>query len=619
MMPRQAMQLAWVTLCALCVPGLALAQVNGPTVIEPAFQGQSPPLTELAAAFAANLPLFDVIRDEEIPNPEVDLRAITRQSFEPKAGIVGTGDPARQTADGTGGTTPLPSLSFEGASGQDNADVTGGRPVPPDTEGDIGEKFYVQSNNNVFKIFDKSTGALVLGPLPNNIFYAGTGGSFCEINNDGDPIVLYDHQEKRWIFSQLAIFEFDPDLGVFVAHECFAVSATADPLGAYHLYDFVTAVPQFAGGLAALNDYPKLAIWPDGIYYTANDFELVQGGFQLTNASAIAFDKQAMYAGDPAVGIQFKIGPLGSTNVVNAWLLPSHWEGETPPEQGTPNTFWQLFDSEQFTFDGSTGPDGVLHWDFVADFDTPLSSQFIPRGLIEFPEVESFVCSGAGRNCVDQPSPGTIAEGQGIDTIDFRLMFRAQFRRFGDDEDSDSDSDGDSDSDSDSDAFDAVVLSGTVDADGDGSNGVAEAGVRWAELRNHGSGWSLHQAGTFAPQDGEQRFMGSIAQNKRGDIALGYTVSSAETFPSVRYTTRRANDPLGEMTGTEVSCFEGSGSQIDSAGRWGDYSTMSVDPEDDCTFWYTNEYYEVTGSRDFKTRICRFNPCDDDEDSDSDD
>ncbi len=173
-------------------------------------------------------------------------------------------------------------------------------------------------------------------------------------------------------------------------------------------------------------------------------------------------------------------------------------------------------------------------------------------------------------------------------------------------------------SDSDSD-YDSVVLSVTADADLDATNGVADAGIRWAEVRNTGSGWFLHQAGTFAPADGEQRFMPSIAQNKDGEIALGYTVSSRATFPAVRYTTRQKNDAPGVMTGGEVSCFEGSGSQINSANRWGDYSAMSVDPVDDCTFWYTNEYYEETGAFDFKTRICKFSSCDDaDSDSDSD-
>jgi len=192
--------------------------------------------------------------------------------------------------------------------------------------------------------------------------------------------------------------------------------------------------------------------------------------------------------------------------------------------------------------------------------------------------------------------PGDVASGNGLDNIDFRTMFRSQYRNFGN--------------------YASVVLSATADADGDWANGVIESGIRWAEVRKGKTGgWELYQAGTFAPEDGEQRFMPSIAQNKKGEIAVGYTVSSLNTYPAVRYTTRRANDPLNLMTGGEVSCFEGSGSQFLSSNRWGDYSAMSVDPQDDCTFWYTNEYYEDDARFDFKTRICKFNTCSESENS----
>jgi len=127
--------------------------------------------------------------------------------------------------------------------------------------------------------------------------------------------------------------------------------------------------------------------------------------------------------------------------------------------------------------------------------------------------------------------------------------------------------------------------------------------VHWAELRNSGSGWSVFQEGTYAPADGNNRWMGSAAMNGSGDIALGYSVSSSGTFPSVRYTSRVATDPLGVLPGGEVVLIAGTGSQTSSSNRWGDYSSMSVDPVDDCTFWYTQEYYENTNSFDFKTRI----------------
>ena len=161
-------------------------------------------------------------------------------------------------------------------------------------------------------------------------------------------------------------------------------------------------------------------------------------------------------------------------------------------------------------------------------------------------------------------------------------MYRAQYRWFG--------------------SHASVVLNTTVDAGGD------RAGIRWAEVRSASgdSGWALFQDGTYAPADGIERWMGSIAQDQDANIALGYSATSAGLFPSVRYTSRMAGDAPGTMPGGEVSCHEGTGAQISSSNRWGDYSSMSVDPVDDCTFWFTQEYYENTNSFDFKTRICSF-------------
>ena len=624
---------------ALLLAQGATAQIIGPEVIEGEFLGVSARLDELAAELAESTEGVVPGRDRDVPNMQFEMPNIDRQGLVSVAPLT---DPLRQTVDGLFGT-PAPELSFEGTDDDDNAALLGFRIVPPDTEGDIGKKYYAQMNNLVFEIFDKKDGSSALGPLPNNIFFAGTG-NVCELTNDGDPVVLYDHQAKRWIFSQFALPIFS-GLGIN-GHQCFAVSKTSDPLGQYYLYDFITAVPMF-GGFFAINDYPKLSVWHDSWHYTANDFQCIltsptSCSFFFRNVSAIAFDKKKMMSGQPATAIKFILGPIGSTNEIFIGVQPSHWEGKKKPGKNAPNTYWQLFDSEQFTFSGSTGPDGIWHWDFTPDFKNPANSTFVDNGLIPFPEYESFACNvagGGGRNCVDQPVPGDVASGNGLDNIDFRTMFRAQYRVFeaGDldgDSDSDSDSDSDrrssrrsrgrsdddSDSDSDSDRVAAVVLSATADADGDATNGVLESGVRWAEVRNDGSGWALHQAGTYAPTGGPavvHRFMPSIAQDKEGNIALGYTASGLADFPAVRYTTRRNGDPLGVMTGGEVSCFEGAGSQVASFNRWGDYSSMSVDPKDECTFWYTNEYYEETDRFEFKTRICSFNVCDADDDSDS--
>jgi len=114
----------------------------------------------------------------------------------------------------------------------------------------------------------------------------------------------------------------------------------------------------------------------------------------------------------------------------------------------------------------------------------------------------------------------------------------------------------------------------------------------------------MQQDNVWAP-DADHRWLGSIAMDKNGNIGLGYSVSSATTFPSIRYTGRLAGDALGTMR-EEKSAFVGGGSQTSTSNRWGDYSSMNVDPDDDMTFWYTQEYYASTSSGNFSTGVVSF-------------
>ena len=546
---------------------------QGPVILQPVFQGESPPLTDLLADLASNMTARDHAGTAEfydIPNQEVDLL-----QGKAAAEFASGEDPVRQSSvwrkSQPTGSLSLPELSFEGNTNADNAALLGVLPAPPDVEGDVGKDYYAQMNNVVSEIFHKSDGSSASGPFPNNIFFAGTG-SFCEATNSGDPIVLYDHEDQRWIFSQFAIF--DPD---GKSYQCFAVSKTRDPLGAYYLYQYEVATPIQAGG-AALNDYEKITVWHDGLYYTHNEFQF--GPTSGIGVAAIAFDKDAMYDGESdAVAVKFSLTP--DATGFPFYLLPSHWEGNKKPKNGAPNIFFQAVDRP--IFGGPGVGDGFRQWAFSADFENPANSTFTELPFIETPDFNLVI--PCGRNCFDQPSPGTVAEGNGLDDIGLRAMFRVQWRSFG--------------------RYDSALLNMTVNADGNGLGGV-----RWTELRDYGNGFELYQTGTFAPSDGNHRFMGSIAQDRKGNIALGYSVTGLNTFPSIRYTGRTPDDPLGTMQ-SEIECHAGTGSQIGAGNRWGDYSTMSVDPQDDCTFWYTQEYYDATIVRDWKTRVCsfRFDTC----------
>jgi hypothetical protein len=461
--------------------------------------------------------------------------------------------------------TPLPLGGFDGLSDDVNAAVIGGRLAPPDTQGDVGPNHYVQMINLVFAVYDKNTGNYVLGgdPRANGDLWQGFGG-VCEELNNGDPIVLYDHLADRWVFSQFALGNYSEVVGEADGHLCVAVSADGDPLSAYDRYDFRMSPSQDGGFFyAAINDYPKGGVWPDGYYFTANEFQCVLGSCAFVGAVAVAFDRASMLSGNAATMISF--GPFPSYFS----LQPSHLEGPAPPA-GTPNRFVMAFDDD--VHGSGSGDDGYQLWDFTPNWANPGASTFNSLGLITAPEFDANLC-GFG-SCIPQLG------GDLLDTLSQFTMYRAQARQFP--------------------GYQTLVVNHSVDV-----NGNDHAGVRWAEMRNSGSGWYLEQSGTYAP-DSDHRWMGSAAMDSAGNIALGYSTSSSTTNPSVRYTSRAFDDPAGTMPGGEAVMKAGTGSQQGSANRWGDYSALSVDPSDGCTFWYTQEYYENTGAWDFNTWIGSF-------------
>jgi uncharacterized membrane protein len=325
--------------------------------------------------------------------------------------------------------------------------------------------------------------------------------------------------------------------------QCVAISTTSDATGTWYRYAFQQN---------AFNDYPKIGVWPDAYYASFNMFA---GGTTFSGAAACAFQRSAMLTGATATQQCFQL----STTYFG--LLPSDLDGSTPPPAGSPN-YYVAFASSGSSLD---------LWKFHVDWTTPSNSSFSGPTAIA---VASFnpACNGGG-TCI--PQSGT---SQKLDSLADRLMYRLAYRNFGDHE--------------------SLVVNHTVTA---GSS----AGIRWYELRSPGSNPSVYQQGTYAP-DSSYRWMGSIAMDGSGDMALGYSVSSSSLFPSIRYTGRVPTDALGTME-TEASLKAGGGSQSgQSLSRWGDYSSMSVDPSDDCTFWYTQEYLKSTGAFNWSTQVGTF-------------
>jgi Abnormal spindle-like microcephaly-assoc'd, ASPM-SPD-2-Hydin len=325
--------------------------------------------------------------------------------------------------------------------------------------------------------------------------------------------------------------------------QCVAVSTTSDATGTYNRYSF-----QYSN----FDDYPKMGVWPDGYYTTFNMFN----GNTFVGADACAYNRTAMLAGTAAQQVCFQ---QGSTV---GGLLPADLDGTTAPPAGSPN--YQVF----------FGTNSLQLFKFHVDFTTPANSTYTGPTNIA---VAAFSPLCAGGTCVKQPTGGNQ-----LDSLADRLMFRLAYRNLG--------------------SHESLVVNHSIVS---GTSG----GVRWYEIQNPSGTPVVAQQSTFAP-DSTYRWMGSIAMDQSGDIALGYSVSSSSVDPSVRFTGRLASDPVSTM-GTEVNAVAGGGVQNGSTSngplsRWGDYSSMTVDPVDDCTFWYTQEYIKTTGSFNWNTRIASF-------------
>jgi hypothetical protein len=471
-------------------------------------------------------------------------------------------DPVVQHSFGAS-AMPTPILTFKGYTQHDNA-ATG--PLifwPPDTEGDVGLNHYFQWNNVGLKIFDKA-GNLIYGPVPGNTLFqgmTGPGGTACSGTNSGDPIVLYDTMADRWLASQFTT----ETLPSGPTYECIAISKTGDPTGQYYRYAFQASPTTDP---SRFEDYPHFGVWPDAYYMTTNEFDVGPSGdippIGFVGAGNFAFERAEMLVGNPAARmVYFHLDPP------YGGMLPSDLDGPNNPPAGSPNYFVEVDD--EF---GEPAADQLSIFKFHVDWSNVLSSTFTGPTTVPVAAFDPGLCEAERGACIPQPDTKQMLE-----SITDRLMYRLAYRNFGDHE--------------------SLVVNHTVDADGTG-----HAGIRWYELRSPGTSPTIHQQGTYAP-DASHRWMGSISMDGDGNIALGYSVSNAtDVYPSIRYTGRLAGDPLGQLPQGEATLYAGLGSQTANA-RWGDYSMMGIDPSDDCSFWYTQEYYGATGDY-WLTRIGKF-------------
>jgi len=361
-------------------------------------------------------------------------------------------------------------------------------------------------------------------------------------NNDGDPIVLYDEQAQRWLMAEFSGAWSNPD------YMLIAISQTSDPTGMWDAWSFM---------MNGFPDYMKFGVWRDGYYMGTNTY---------SGNDIYVFERDEMLAG----GSSPQMVQFNNPNRPNSGfhcVLPVDNDGTFAPE-GSPGMFMTINDN---AWGGSTS-DQLWLFELDVDWTTPSNSTF---SRVQQIDVASFD-SNFGSSWENIRQPGT---GQKLDGISQILMHRVQYRNFGSSQN--------------------IVCNHTVDVGGD------QAGVRWYELQYNGSEWEVRQYGTYAP-DNDNRWMGSIAMNGSREIALGYSVSSSTTYPSIRYTGQSSEENAlasGTLDIIETSIQEGTASQTSSE-RWGDYSNLSIDPSDNHTFWFTTQY-NISNSQK-GTKICSF-------------
>jgi hypothetical protein len=522
------------TLC--CVPAFAQVQpqeISNAVANEPTHFDISPPLSELATQA-----------------PSQSLGPITvHPVLRPKlAKLQGIGQPRPDATASPISPSPLITatigLSFEGVGNTSflNCPSKAGITVaPPDTNAAVGDTQVVQWVNLCYAVFDKTSGTLLTGPIAGNQFWSGFGGP-CETSNDGDIIIQWDKTNHRWLASQ----------NVFSSPytTCIAVSQTADATGSYFRYSF----PQ-----PGFPDYPKWGLSPLVYYQTQNDFG--PGGSGYVGVNVCAYDAASMLKGS-SKATQVCIVDSSNGTLFDDSMLPADMDTASTAKKAKigPEVLVGSIDN--------TNPGtNIYQYVFTVNFKKPSKSTLagvngtMPIAVPTY----NLACGGFGA-CIQQPAGGEV-----LDSLGDRLMYRLAVFDDGTNQ--------------------HFMVTHSV-------NNSTAVGARWYEFRaaSGSTSLSLFQSGN-TPDDGEYRWMGSVAYDKTGDIALGYSRSSSNSgdFPSIYYSGQTAGDPAG-TTEPEALIKQGAGVQKSTANRWGDYSSMALDGADSCTFWYTTEYYPASGS-----------------------
>jgi hypothetical protein len=462
-----------------------------------------------------------------------------------------SGPSVEQTSQGTRPPVPIVA-SFDGLGvGFTSLQPTTDGRNPSDNSLAVGPNHIVQIVNSRFAVFTKkgamfdTTGKLIYGAMPTNTLFAGFGGP-CEARPNGDAVVRYDQLANRWLYV-MPIFRRPANDSTGPYSMCYALSKGADPTGPFYQYEFKR--PLFP-------DYPRPAVWPDGYYIPTSTSD------NFIQKHVCVVEREKMLQGLPAREQCIVIDGVNFLN--NADI-----DGTALPPKGAPNIMMAAGGAQlKKVFED----DGIYYWKFHVDWnDTTKTRLTGPEKITVAPY--HYLCDGQLTNCVPQPGTDRKLDAQGD-----KIMQRLVYRRVN--------------------GHESIVALHSVNTTAGGG------GVRWYEFRlDKKREPVLYQQGTFAP-DSFYRWMPSIGMDRKGNIGVGYSFGGTPNFAGQRFAARLASDPPGKLTFHETVLADGEAAQTNTL-RWEDYTTLAMDPGDDCTFWYVGDYYKKDATT-YSTRIGGF-------------
>jgi hypothetical protein len=465
-----------------------------------------------------------------------------------------------------------------------------------DPNGAIGTLQFMEYVNTSYQAYDKAQQTNVYtSAVPIGTPWQGVSAP-CAGQIELDSVVIFDRLASRWVIGAKTTQSNNYNFCIAVSKTDDLSSCASTPATCWNGYSFpLNAVLETnSEGHVYFPDWPKLATGPNNAYYATMDLNDPDNGFAEVGVIACAFDRANMLAGASQGALNpmqcFRMAsPLSNGIYLSHSLIPADIDGTTPPPAGRDEFMVSIQNPPR---DGTSTTSNTLNlWDFHLDWTTPANSTFTQSALTVAPYTPGCYTAALPGQTICVPEPPTATSGQHIDSVGDRFMPRFGYRNFG--------------------TYESFLVSHAVQTGPGGSGQNAQqTGIRWYELRSSSASQlpSVFNDGTISPDTSLFRFLPSIAQDQVGNAAVGYSVSNSRTDPGINVSWWNLPDPGAPTEGTILTGSEEEVTSGTGDGKWGTYSSMTVDPVDDCTFWYVNEYFGLDASSNviWKTNISHF-------------